>query len=121
MGYINRRYSDSYKKKYKHTGFLYESRYFADMVTNPQDLLKVSRYIHRNPIDTTVPMVNRMEDYLYSSFYLYKNNSRSPYPFLNLDLLPSLLQEAHELVPEVYCRYCEKEIDASKPSASSRV
>lgn len=87
MALINRRYTDYYKKKYKYTGFLYESRYYAKMVETPHGLLSTSRYIHRNPIETTTPMVDQLAQYPYSSYPLYATNAVSPYPFLNLDIL----------------------------------
>lgn len=90
MFYINRRYSDYYRKRYGYTGFLYNSRYFAEMVPSPKGLLAVSRYIHRNPIETQIPMVTHLEAYPHSSYPLYYHGRPSPYPFLNLDLLPKL-------------------------------
>ncbi|MEK3935884.1 transposase [Sporosarcina sp. FSL W7-1349] len=117
MAYINRRYSEMFKKKYQYTGHLYESRYFSVMVITPRSLLKVSRYIHRNPIDTKTPMVKRMEDYPYSSFYLYKNSSNAPYPFLDLEYLPTLLYKTHEKTSDAYCSYCEEEKDSEVPNS----
>lgn len=106
MSYINRFYSDYYKKSYGHTGYLYEGRYFSEMIVNPASLLKVSRYIHRNPIDTSRPMVSRMEMYSYSSYYYYKMAEKPPYPYLNTDLLPAYLSETEK---QLYCTYCEEE------------
>ena len=109
MAILNRRYTDYYKKKYRYSGFLYDSRYFAKMMTSTNDLLVVSRYIHRNPIETKVPMVDRLERYKYSSYPYYYTSTESPYPFLNLDLLPSLLPPSYEKTAQGYCAYCEAE------------
>lgn len=106
MSYINRYYSDYYKRSYGHTGFLYESRYYSDMILNPAGLLKVSRYIHRNPITTKLPMVRTMELYAYSSYYYYKTEEPPPFPFLNFELLPAYLSD-HE--KQLYCTYCEED------------
>ena len=108
MALINRRYSDYYKKKYNYSGYLYGSRYFAQKAESPTSILTISRYIHRNPIETTIPMVNRMEEYPYSSYAFYYRGSPSPYPFLELDLLPSLLPSRYGLTAEGYCKYCEE-------------
>lgn len=108
MGHINRRYSDYYKKKYQYSGYLYGSRYFAKCAEDPIGILAVSRYIHRNPIETALPMVNRMEDYPYSSYAFYSRNISSPYSFLYLELLPSLLSPGYGHSTEGYCRYCEE-------------
>lgn len=110
MAYVNRRYSDMYKKKYEYAGHLYESRYFAEMAASPRSLLKVSRYIHRNPIDTKIPMVKRMEDYPNSSYHLYKYGGKPPYSFIDLEILPSLLEKTFEKPSlTTYCSYCEEE------------
>lgn len=114
MSLINWRYNNYYKKKYKYSGYLYDSRYFSEMITDPAGLLLVSRYIHRNPIETTIPMVSQMELYPHSSFRYYKNNIPSPYPFIDLDILPSLLPATYPKTKEAYSSYCEvseQEID----------
>lgn len=111
MYQINRRYSDYYNKKYNYTGYLYDSRYFAKMVVSPRALLNVSRYIHRNPIETTVPMVDRLEDYPHSSFHLFHSGSRSAHAFLDLELLPSLLPVGYSKTSEGYRQYCEENSD----------
>ena len=77
MRQINRRYSDYYSKRYRHVGRIYQSRYFSKEVDTPQALLAVSRYIHRNPIETKIPMVDYLVEYPFSSF-----------PFYNSDALP---------------------------------
>lgn len=102
MSLINKRYSNYYRKKYNYSGFLYESRYWAEMVTTPGSLLKVSRYIHRNPLETKIPIVTSLEDYAYSSYPLYHSSKPSPYPFLDLNLLSSYKNTRKE-----YCAYCE--------------
>lgn len=109
MAMINRRYANYYKGKYNYIGRLYDSRYYADMIKSPQDLLIVSRYIHRNPIETTVPMVDHLADYPYSTYPLYVKNAPPENPFLDLDLLPSYLPKGWEKTTEAYCRYCEND------------
>lgn len=104
MAHINRRYTEYYKKKYNYSGYLYDSRYFAKMVTSPKGLLAVSRYIHRNPIETKKTLVDRMEHYPHSSYSLYYNHLPASHPFLNVDLLPEILKEYKSIS---YCKYCE--------------
>ena len=109
MAIINRRYSDYFKKKYHFTGQLYERRYFAELVPSPTSLLAVSRYIHRNPIETKTPIVKKMEHYPYSSFHYYKLDIPSPYPFLNTALLQDNLPQNTVPPRQAYCQYCEEE------------
>jgi len=41
-------------------------------------LLEVSRYIHRNPIETSKPLVKELELYRWSSYPAYRNRVASP-------------------------------------------
>lgn len=118
MAHINRRYTDYYKKKYNYTGYLYDSRYFAKMVTSPKGLLAVSRYIHRNPIETKQPLVKRLEHYPHSSYPLYYNNSPASHPFLDVDLLPKILKEYNSITYWKYCELNEEEADLLKASST---
>lgn len=108
MGRINKRYSDYYRKRHDYTGQIYENRYYSKEVVDPAGLLKVSAYIHRNPIETKAPMVRVMQDYPYSSFPYYFYNQKSPHPFVRLDFLPSLLPLGTDKAPKVYATYCER-------------
>lgn len=106
MGLINRRYTTSYSKRYGYIGRLYQKRYFAKEVDTRLGLLAVSSYIHRNPIDTIVPMVEQLEDYPYSSFPLYFEDSKPAPAFLNRELLKDLLPPPLEKTNNSYCEYC---------------
>jgi putative transposase len=65
---INRRYSDYYRKKYEVVGQIYEKRYYADRVNGPRAFTSISSYIHRNPIDTKIPLVHNMEAIMEARF-----------------------------------------------------
>lgn len=111
MAIINRRYSDYYKKRYNYTGQLYERRYYADMITSIHGVLAVSRYIHRNPISTSIPIVQKMEYYPYNSFLYYKKNIPSPYPFLDTTILPTYYAHVKQYIAKSYIEFCEIEIE----------
>ena len=87
-------------------GRIYQKRYYAKEVDSRLGLLTVSSYIHRNPIETHVPMVERLEDYPYSSYPLYWNESLPAPSFLNRDLLKELLPPPFEKTNMGYCFYC---------------
>ncbi|MGG0643108.1 transposase [Sporosarcina gallistercoris] len=53
MKLINWRYSDYYLKLYRHVGRIYQRHYYSKQVCHPAALLIVSRYIHRNPVETS--------------------------------------------------------------------
>ncbi|WML46820.1 transposase [Neobacillus sp. PS3-34] len=110
MAAFNRRYTDYFNRKYEHVGHVFQHRFNSDPIPFTLELLRASRYIHRNPIATEPPMVARMEDYPYSSYMYYKKSITPPFPFLNLQVLSSstsiIAAEASRLS---YCRYVEEE------------
>ncbi|MFF2753163.1 transposase [Psychrobacillus sp. NPDC058041] len=106
MGLINKRYSTSYSKRYNHIGRIYQKRFFAQKVNSPRGLLNVSSYIHRNPIDTKKPMVNHLEQYPYSSYPYYCDESKPAPPFLDRGVLKYLLPSFYEQTNSSYCQYC---------------
>ncbi len=103
---INRHYSDYYRKKHNYTGQIYENRYYSKEIIDPTGLLNVGAYIHRNPIETKKPMVQAMEYYPYSSYQYYFHACNSPYPFVNLNFLPSLLPVGSKMTASEYAMYC---------------
>ncbi|MDN3451883.1 transposase, partial [Planococcus sp. APC 3906] len=106
MSLINRRYSASYAKRYRHVGRIYQKRYFAKEVDSRLGLLVVSSYIHRNPIQTKVPMVERLEQYPYSSFPLYWEDALPAPPFLDRKILRGLLPPPFDNTNQAFCIYC---------------
>lgn len=58
-----------YNHKYEFTGHVFEKRYTAILVENPEYFLEVSRYIHLNPVKAG--MVLDPLDYEYSSYGVY--------------------------------------------------
>ena len=64
------KYSISYNKKVKRTGPLFEGRYRAVRVTSEGQLVYLTKYIHRNPIDI-LPTRTDLEGYKYSSYGNY--------------------------------------------------
>lgn len=121
MALINKRYSTSYSKRYNHIGRIYQKRFFAKKITSLRGLLNVSSYIHRNPIDTKNPMVNHLEQYPYSSFPYYWDESKPAPPFLNREFLKKLLPFPYEQTNKSYSEYCMAykqvvEEDVKKPS-----
>ncbi|WP_186673062.1 transposase [Sporosarcina sp. BP05] len=106
MARINRRYSDYYAKRYSHVGRIYEKRYFAKQADGPQAILAISSYIHRNPIDTLVPIVGKLEDYPYSSYPYYSNEKLIPPSYLRTDLVAHFLPHPFDKTNQAYCPYC---------------
>ncbi|WP_233191625.1 transposase [Sporosarcina sp. P18a] len=111
MRQINRRYSDYYSKRYRHVGRIYQSRYFAKEVDTPQALLAVSRYIHRNPIETKIPMVDCLTDYPFSSFPSNDAGTISSLTFIDTHSILRYLPPPFEKTRSSYVTYCLLKID----------
>lgn len=108
MAPLNKRYSDYYRKKYNYVGQIYQNRYYSKEILDTTGLLNVSAYIHRNPIETKKPMVEQLEHYPYSSYpYYFHGKKECPSnPFIQLQLLPSLLPAGIEKTAAEYVKYC---------------
>lgn len=69
MGSVNRNYALYYNNRYDVCGHLFEKRYYSSPVHGEYGLLKVSRYIHRNPVEAK--LVQQPQDYRWSSYSAY--------------------------------------------------
>ncbi|WP_342528191.1 transposase [Chryseomicrobium sp. FSL W7-1435] len=105
MTIANKRYSDSYHQRYGFIGRIYQGRYWSHEVPTVRGLLEVSAYIHRNPIDTEVPMVGSLEDYPYSSFPYYASSELITPRFLDTSYLPNLLPYPFEPTANGYLAF----------------
>ena len=106
MACINRRYSDYYARRYGHVGRIYEKRYFSKFAKGPNAIRDISSYIHRNPIDTTTPLVKKLHEYPYSSFPYYADDTKTPPRYLNTSLVATFLPKPFEQTNDAYCLYC---------------
>ncbi len=78
MRHVNGVYTQYYNRHKKTDGTLFRGRYKAINIEASSYLLEVSRYIHRNPVETKKPIVSRLEDYKWSSYPCYRNKNKSP-------------------------------------------
>jgi len=76
MKHLNSLYTKYYNKKYKRDGALFRGRYKAILVDAENYLLRVSRYIHLNPVKAR--LTKHPEKYLWSSYRFYTNNTAQP-------------------------------------------
>lgn len=100
--YINN-YGNAYTRyfntKLGRKGPLWQSGYNSVKVESNEQLLHVSRYIHLNP--TTTGLVDKPEDWPYSSYKDYIGNSK----FLDI------MKEVSIKSPLTYKKFCEDNID----------
>ncbi|WDU82649.1 transposase [Caloramator sp. Dgby_cultured_2] len=85
---INNVYSKYYNDKHGRRGHVFENRYNAKIVEDETYLYWLFRYISRNPIRAGI--VEKAEDYPWSSFKIYKYNIES---FISKDTLLNMISD----------------------------
>lgn len=90
MRHINGVYTQRYNKFFNTDGTLFRGRYKSILVDTSSYLLQVSRYIHRNPLETQQPLVKSLRDYTYSSYPAYIGAIDRP-AWLNTEFVLSAL------------------------------
>lgn len=78
MRHINGLYTQRYNRLARTDGPLFRGRFKAVLVDRDNYLVRLGRYIHRNPIETDRPLVMHLEDYSWSSYPAYINKARAP-------------------------------------------
>ncbi|MFA6493404.1 MAG: transposase, partial [Patescibacteria group bacterium] len=69
MGKVLNCYSRYFNIKHRRSGPLWSGRFKSVLVSNDEQLLHLSRYIHLNP--TSINLVRKPKDWLYSSYAEY--------------------------------------------------
>ena len=78
MRHINGVYTQHHNFLKQTDGSLFRGRYKAINIEASSYLLEVSRYIHRNPVETVRPLVKQLETYRWSSYPAYRNRVTTP-------------------------------------------
>lgn len=81
MGYINGVYTQRFNRVQKVDGPLFRGRYKSILVDSDNYLLELTKYIHRNPIQTKNKqdrLVNNLCDYQWSSYQHYLGIKQTP-------------------------------------------
>lgn len=102
MRHVDGLYTQRHNRLQQTDGSLFRGRYKALLVDAGSYLLQVSRYVHRNPIETKKSIVQVLEDYRWSSYPAYINKSH-PIEGLNRDLVYAELGHHQRL--KAYRRY----------------
>ena len=91
-------YAMYFQNRHKHEGAIFQGRYKNVEVDTNEQLLYLSKYIHKNP----EKLVNKLEKYPYSSYQAYINHV----------LLPDYLHSEYVLkLQDNYKKYVESPID----------
>ena len=78
MKHINGLYTQYFNRAHNPDGALFRGRYKAVLVDADNYLLHVSRYIHRNPIETNTPLVEDLAKYKWSSYSAFIKRVATP-------------------------------------------
>jgi len=98
--YLNGTYSMYFNKKYKRTGHFWQGRYLSYYLYDDAHAWIVAKYIEQNPIKAK--MVKQIEEYVYQSFFQWKNRAKY------LKLLENSL--IFDMTLEEYERYIYEEM-----------
>ncbi|KKB44081.1 hypothetical protein QY96_03707 [Bacillus thermotolerans] len=77
MKMLNSRYAIYFNKRHRVVGHLFQGRYKAEFIDSIYYFLKVSKYIHLNPVEAG--LAARAQDYLWSSASAFLSDQRNPH------------------------------------------
>ena len=107
MRHVNGVYTQRYNRLRKTDGPLFRGRFKAILLDKDAYLLQLSRYIHRNPVETKKPVKN-LEQYPWSSYPAYSGKATRP-DWLYCDQIHSMLGRKQKYVG--YQHYVEMGVD----------
>jgi putative transposase len=103
MRHINGVYTQRYNQLKNTDGPLFRGRYKSILVDVDAYLLQLSRYIHRNPIETKQVLVEHTKDWSWSSYPVYIGKAVKP-SWLTMGTLEEVYGSK-----QAYMQYVEKE------------
>ncbi|MFH1189766.1 MAG: transposase [Candidatus Omnitrophota bacterium] len=81
---VNSRYTKNFNGRYGKKGHLFQERFKAVLAEKEPYLLQIIRYIHLNPVRTS--LVKDPKDYPYSSHIRYLDQSKRVHPDMGLEI-----------------------------------
>lgn len=106
MHYVNGAYTNYVNIKRKRSGHLFQGRYKAILIDRDSYLLELSRYLHLNPV--RVKMVEKPEDYPYSSYGVYISKNKED--IVQRDLIWGMIATKGENASRKYKDFVERVI-----------
>lgn len=108
MQWLGLSYTRRFNNRHYRSGHLFQGRFKSIVVENDAYLLRLSCYIHRNPLRAN--MVNRLADYRWSSYPVYAYGYKGPEWLKTEMILPQFHgTNVHRLYREKVQRYSEEE------------
>lgn len=92
-----------YNKKYERCGHLFQERFKSEVIESEGYFLTVLRYIHQNPIKAGI--VEKIEDYNWTSYGEYISKGS----IVNVDLALDLLSSNREEAVRLFTKYHKEE------------
>lgn len=112
MHYISSSYTTYFNRKRGRSGHLFQGRYKSILIEKDAYLMELSRYIHLNPVKAH--MVERPEDYPYSSYGAYLNPDEKD--IVSTDLILSMASRNRKESSLHYRRFVEEGIGKDLPN-----
>jgi REP element-mobilizing transposase RayT len=108
MQWFGTTYTQRYNRRHARSGHLFQGRFKSILVENDAYLLRLSLYIHRNPV--RAGLTERLADFPWSSYRAYAYG-RAATDWLETDLILSQIQGAdpHKTYREKAKAYAEEE------------
>ena len=110
MHWLGTTYTTIFNFANSQTGHLFQGRFKSIIVENEAYLLRLSYYIHRNPVRAGI--TRRLIDYTWSSYPMYAYNRKSPH-WLQTSLILSQFipsDDSHKAYRQKVQEYAEEEI-----------
>jgi putative transposase len=104
MHRINNIYSKFYNCRNERTGHVFEGRYSCKLIDNDAYLIRLLRYIHKNPVRANI--VSNISSYRWSSDYFYRNNKDS---FVKIDFILKLFSERRKEALMAYSKFMSED------------
>lgn len=92
MQWFGTTYTQRYNRRHTRSGHLFQGRFKSILVESDAYLLRLSLYIHRNPV--RAGLVERLADFPWSSYRAYAYGKSAP-DWLDTDLILSQIPEAN--------------------------
>ena len=108
MHWFGTTYTQRFNRRHFRSGHLFQGRYKSIIVQNDAYLLRLSCYIHRNPLRAGI--VERLADYRWSSYLAYAYGRKSP-DWLSKELILSQFgsQSRHKRYRDKVQKYAKEE------------
>lgn len=102
-------YTKYFNKKYQRRGPLFEGIFKAVLVESDEQLVHLSRYIHLNPVVSSIIKETELNNYVWSSYREYLSDKKSNGGIANKELVLSLFNSV-----KAYENFVMDQIDYAK-------